>query len=243
MSAERAHGIADSVADVANESSTASSPQAGGVRSSATIAVLDYGMGNLRSIEKAIEHVGASAPITADHGTIAAADGLILPGVGAFPEAIRRIRDAEFDELIGQFLGAGKPVLGICLGMQLLFESSSEHGGAWGLGLLQGRVDTLEAGDLKVPQLGWNEVRWRRPSPLTEGIPDPGYFYFANSYSARVVDTRDVLGEAEYGAPFVAVVERPPLYGAQFHPEKSSRHGLRMLENFARICIAARVRA
>lgn len=205
-----------------------------------TIAILDYGMGNLRSVEKALEHVGVNAPIVSKPEDVHAADGLILPGVGAFPEAMRRIRDARYDELIGAFLADGKPVLGICLGMQLLFESSSEHEGGWGLGLLQGRIDALDAGDLKVPQLGWNEVRWTRSSALTEGLPNPGYFYFANSYSARVVSRDDVLGESDYGAPFTAVVERHPLYGAQFHPEKSSAHGLRMLSNFARICVSAK---
>lgn len=205
-----------------------------------TIAILDYGMGNLRSVEKALEHVGVDAPIVRTPEDVHAADGLILPGVGAFPEAMRRIREARYDELIGAFLADGKPVLGICLGMQVLFESSSEHEGGWGLGLLQGRIDALDAGELKVPQLGWNEVRWTRSSPLTEGLPNPGYFYFANSFSARVVSRDDVLGESDYGAPFTAVVERPPLYGAQFHPEKSSSHGLRMLSNFARICISAK---
>jgi glutamine amidotransferase len=213
---------------------TAISPLA---NSDLEIAILDYGMGNLRSVEKALEHVGVQAPIVNDADAAHAADGLILPGVGAFPEAMRRIREASYDELIPEFLASGKPVLGICLGMQVLFESSSEHEGSWGLGLLQGRVDTLDAGDLKVPQLGWNEVHWTRSSPLTEGLPEPGYFYFANSYSARVVNADDLLGQSDYGAPFTAVVERPPLYGAQFHPEKSSAHGLRMLANFAKICL------
>lgn len=196
------------------------------------IAILDYRMGNLRSVEKALQRTGAQVEVTADPARAELADGIVLPGVGAFPEAMRHIREREFDTLVGATLAAAKPVLGICLGMQVLFESSSEHEGAWGLGLLQGRVDRLEAGDLKVPQLGWNEVRWTRSSRLVEGIPDPGYFYFANSYAARAVDDRDVLGISDYGADFVAVVERPPLYGAQFHPEKSSAHGLRMLENF-----------
>lgn len=200
------------------------------------IAILDYGMGNLRSVEKALEHVGAHAPIVSDADAAHAADGLILPGVGAFPEAMRRIREAHYDELIPEFLASGKPVLGICLGMQVLFESSSEHEGSWGLGLLQGRVEVLDAGDLKVPQLGWNAVRWTRTSALTQGLQNPSYFYFANSYSARVVNRDDLLGESDYGAPFTAVVEKAPLYGAQFHPEKSSTHGLRMLSNFAKIC-------
>jgi len=200
------------------------------------VAILDYGMGNLRSVEKALEHVGAQVAIVDDAAGASAADGLILPGVGAFPEAMRRIRQARYDELIGEFLAGGKPVLGICLGMQLLFEASSEHEGAWGLGLLQGRVEQLDAGELKVPQLGWNEVRWTRGSALTAGVPNPGYFYFANSYSARLVDQNDLLGESDYGSTFTAVVERPPLYGAQFHPEKSSTHGLQLLKNFVAIC-------
>jgi glutamine amidotransferase len=207
------------------------------------IAILDYGMGNLRSVEKALEHVGVQAPIVSDAEAAHEADGLILPGVGAFPEAMRRIREAHYDELIPEFLASGKPVLGICLGMQVLFESSSEHEGSWGLGLLQGRVEGLDAGDLKVPQLGWNAVRWTRSSPLTEGLQDPSYFYFANSYSARVVNRDDLLGESDYGAPFTAVVEKAPLYGAQFHPEKSSTHGLRMLANFAKICVDVKAAA
>lgn len=207
------------------------------------IAILDYGMGNLRSVEKALEHVGVRAPIVSDAEAAHAADGLILPGVGAFPEAMRRIREAHYDELIPEFLASGKPVLGICLGMQVLFESSSEHEGSWGLGLLQGRVDVLDAGDLKVPQLGWNAVRWTRSSPLTDGLQNPSYFYFANSYSARVVNRDDLLGESDYGAPFTAVVEKAPLYGAQFHPEKSSTHGLRMLANFAKICVDVKAAA
>lgn len=204
------------------------------------IAILDYGMGNLRSVEKALEHVGVRAPIVDNAAAAHEADGLILPGVGAFPEAMRQIREAAYDVLIPEFLSGGKPVLGICLGMQLLFETSSEHEGSWGLGLLQGRVDTLDAGSLKVPQIGWNEVRWTRSSPLTTGLPDPSYFYFANSFSARLVDSGDLLGEAVYGAPFTAVVERAPLYGAQFHPEKSSKHGMRLLANFATICRQAK---
>lgn len=204
------------------------------------IAILDYGMGNLRSVEKALQRVGARAPIVTDVKVADESDGLILPGVGAFPEAMRRIRAARFDELVGGFLASGRPVLGICLGMQLLFESSSEHEGAWGLGLLQGRVDTLEAGDLKVPQLGWNEVRFKRASLLARGLPDPSYFYFANSYCAHPVSSEDELGSSDYGAPLTAVVERAPLYGAQFHPEKSSAHGLRLLANFVEICRLAK---
>lgn len=211
---------------------------AGGGRP-AQIAILDYGIGNIRSVEKAFEKVGAEAVVTSDHAAAREADGVVVPGVGAFPEGIKRLRESGFDELVAERLTSAVPVLGICLGMQLLFESSTEHGSSWGLGLLQGRVDELDAPGLKVPQMGWNSVRWTRPSPLTDGLPDPSYFYFVNSYSARVVDPHDLLGEAVYGAPFTAVVERAPLYGTQFHPEKSSAHGLMLLENFCKISLHA----
>lgn len=205
----------------------------------AQIAILDYGIGNIRSVEKAFEKVGAEAVVTSDHAAAREADGVVVPGVGAFPEGIKRLREAGFDELVAERLTSAVPVLGICLGMQLLFESSTEHESSWGLGLLQGRVDELNAPGLKVPQMGWNSVRWTRPSPLTDGLPDPSYFYFVNSYSARVVDPHDLLGEAVFGAPFTAVVERAPLYGTQFHPEKSSAHGLKLLENFCKISLHA----
>src|SRR5919198_3367299 len=133
------------------------------------IAVLDYGMGNLRSVEKALEHVGAEASVTRDNAEIRAADGIVLPGVGAFPKAMEEVRRLGFDELLHQRLGEGTPVLGICLGMQLLFEGSSELGGADGLGLLSGRVEGLVADGLKVPQIGWNPVSWRQSSGLTDG--------------------------------------------------------------------------
>jgi imidazole glycerol-phosphate synthase subunit HisH len=200
------------------------------------IAVLDYGMGNLRSVEKALARVGADPVVTRDHAEIRSADGLVLPGVGAFPKAMCNLRELELDVLIAERLSAAVPTLGICLGMQLLFETSSENEGAWGLGLLQGRVDRLPAPGLKVPHIGWNDVRWRRGSALLADLPEVSPFYFVHSYAPVVPTEEDVLGTAAYGEPFVCAVEREPLYGVQFHPEKSSTHGLRLLENFAGIC-------
>jgi len=206
----------------------------------ATIAVIDYGMGNLRSVEKALEKVGARATVTRDQDELRSADGLVLPGVGAFPKAMESLRGLELDTLLGDRLASGVPLLGICLGMQLLFEASSENEGAWGLGFLPGRVDRLSAPGLKVPHIGWNHVRWNRGSELLEGVPAESSFYFVHSYAPVVPADDDVLGTSEYGQRFVCAVERPPLYGFQFHPEKSSSDGLRLLSNFAGICAAVR---
>ena len=202
------------------------------------IAILDYGMGNLRSVEKALERIGAEPVVTADHETIRGADGLILPGVGAFPKAMRNLRELELDVAIADRLAAGVPTLGICLGLQLLFEASSENEGAWGLGLLQGRVERLPAPGLKVPHIGWNSVHWSKPSRLTAELPHECPFYFVHSFAPIVIAEEELLGTATYGEPFACAVEREPLYGVQFHPEKSSTNGLKLLENFAGICAA-----
>jgi imidazole glycerol-phosphate synthase subunit HisH len=202
----------------------------------ARIAILDYGMGNLRSVEKALERVGDEAWVSGDAEAARAADGLILPGVGAFPKAIRRVRELGLDSLVTDRLRAGTPVLGICLGLQLLFERSTEHGGAEGLGLVPGEVTALEAAGLKVPHIGWEPVRWERPSELTEGLAAETPFYFVHSFAVRPTDGADVLGTAEWGERFVCAVDRPPLYGVQFHPEKSSAAGLRLLAAFTAIC-------
>jgi glutamine amidotransferase len=202
---------------------------------STRIAILDYGMGNLRSVEKALEHVGVTASITSDAGEVRAADGVILPGVGAFPRAMERIRELGLDELIAERRGEGLPILGICLGLQLLFESSSELGGAAGLGLLEGPVGALEAEGLKVPHIGWEPVRWERESRLTDGIPSETPFYFVHSFAPRPRG-EDLLGSAAYGARFACAAERDNVFGVQFHPEKSSAAGLRLLSNFAGVC-------
>ena len=201
-----------------------------------TIAVLSYGMGNLRSVEKALERVGAEARITADPELAREADGLVLPGVGAFPKAMRRLGELGLDALVAERLGAGVPVLGICLGLQLLFERSTELGGSDGLGLLPGEVTELHATGLKVPHIGWEPVRWERSSELAGGLASETPFYFVHSFTVRPRSERDVAGTAQWGERFACVVARPPLYGVQFHPEKSSAAGLRLLANFAEIC-------
>lgn len=208
--------------------------------SSIELAIVDYGMGNRRSVEKALEHVGARATITSEHDALRAAAGLVLPGVGAFPLAMQRIRELGLDELLCELVRAGTPVLGVCLGMQLAFDSSTELGGAAGLGIIRGEVRQLDAGTLKLPHIGWNEVTFVKPdSPLLAGLPQRCAFYHVHSFAPVPADERDVLGTAEYGARFVSAVQHDSFYGVQFHPEKSSAAGLRLLANFARICTAA----
>jgi glutamine amidotransferase len=208
------------------------------VSATARVAVLDYGMGNLRSVEKALERAGADVIVTSDHELARSADGLVLPGVGAFPRAMRNLTELGLDELLRERAAAGTPVLGICLGLQLLFQASSENTESAGLGFLEGRVERLRAPGLKVPLIGWSPVRWAKRSELIEGLPDQCPFYFVHSFAPVGVVAEDSLGEADYGGTFTCAIERPPLYGVQFHPEKSSAHGLRLLGNFAGICTA-----
>jgi imidazole glycerol-phosphate synthase subunit HisH len=202
------------------------------------IAILDYGMGNLRSVGKALEHVGAEPFLTSDHARVREADGIVLPGVGAMPKAMERVRDLKLDQLLRERVEAAVPVIGLCMGMQLLFDSTAEMGGAEGIGLLRGPVEALDAPGLKVPQIGWNPVSWRRASPLNEGLPAPCAFYHANSFAPRPADPDAVLGTAEYGSEFVSVVERVPVYGLQSHPEKSGPDGLQLLKNFVSLAAA-----
>jgi glutamine amidotransferase len=205
------------------------------------IAVVDYGMGNRRSVEKALAHVGARARVSSDHDALRAADGLVVPGVGAFPRAMERLRELGLDALLRERVESGTPTLGICLGLQLAFDHSSELGGAAGLGLIAGEVHGLRTGTLKLPHIGWNEVRFTKPeSRLLADIPLECAFYHVHSLAAEPERDEDVLGVAEYGAPFVTAVEKGSFYGVQFHAEKSSAAGMRLLANFARICIGAR---
>jgi imidazole glycerol-phosphate synthase subunit HisH len=201
------------------------------------IAILDYGMGNLRSVAKALEHVGARPELTNEHARVREADGIVLPGVGAMPKAMERVRRLGLDELLRERVEAGVPLIGLCMGMQLLFESTTELGGAAGIGLLEGPVEQLDAPGLKVPQIGWNPVAWRRESALNAGLPNPCAFYHANSLAPRPARGEDVLGTADYGSEFVSAVARTPVYGVQFHPEKSGSHGLALLGNFVRACV------
>lgn len=201
----------------------------------ARIAVVNYGMGNLRSVEKSLARVGCEPLLTSEGADLAAADGLVLPGVGAFPKAMQRIGELGLADPIRAAAAAGTPVLGLCLGMQLLFERSSELGGAEGLGLLDGEVDRLRAEGLKLPHIGWSPVAWERDSPLTAGLPDGTPFYFVHTFVARPASD-ELIGSAEHGERFAAVVGRHPVYGTQCHPEKSSADGLRLLANFVSLC-------
>jgi glutamine amidotransferase len=201
------------------------------------IAVVDYGMGNRRSVQKALQRVGAHAAITSDHTELHAADGLVVPGVGAFPQAMRNLDRLGLTDLIRARAQAQTPILGICLGMQLLFERSQELEPAEGLGLIAGEVTPLDAGGLRLPHIGWNEVRFERSSSLTEALPAAGCpFYHVHSMVARPSDVADVVGSTEYGERFATIVARDSVLGVQFHPEKSSAHGLQMLASFARQC-------
>jgi glutamine amidotransferase len=205
------------------------------------IAVIDYDMGNRRSVEKALEQVGASAGITRDVQEIQQADALVLPGVGAFPRGMQNLRRYGLDETLRDRAAAGTPLLGICLGMQLLFDSSTELGELTaGLGLIGGEVRAIDAGKLRVPHIGWNEVRFERDSQLTAELAAEGApFYHVHSYAAHPVEQEHVVGTTAYGERFATIVARGSVYGTQFHPEKSSRDGLTLLASFVRLVRAA----
>ncbi len=203
------------------------------------IAIVDYGMGNRRSVEKALQHVGARTLVSSDPDRLCAAAGLVVPGVGAFPRAMENLRRLGLDELLRERVATGVPVLGICLGMQLAFEHSAEQGGAEGLGLIAGEVRPLAARGLKLPHIGWSEVTFTAPGPLRAELPERCAFYHVHSLAPLPSRPEDVLGTAEYGETFATAVQRGSFYGVQFHPEKSSAAGLRMLANFATACLPA----
>jgi glutamine amidotransferase len=203
------------------------------------VAILNYGMGNLRSAAMAFEHVGASVEVTSDHDAVRAAHAVVLPGVGAFPKAMEAVRRLGLDELVRERVEAGVPVLGICLGMQLLFESSTELGGASGIGLVTGAVEPLDGAGLKVPQIGWNAVEWRPEKQLATGLGARTAMYHVHSYAVKPEDPEVIAGTAVYGTEFVSAIERGNLFGVQFHPEKSSRDGLHLLRNFVNVSVPA----
>jgi imidazole glycerol-phosphate synthase subunit HisH len=204
------------------------------------IAVLDYGIGNLRSAQKALEHVGADARLTADPGLIADADGLVLPGVGAFGRCMEAMRASGLDEVALGAIAADRPFLGICIGMQMLYETSEEAPDVRGLGVLRGRVRRLPGG-VKRPQMQWNVLEPSRSSGLLTGLDQPVWVYFDHSYAAEL--SVDVVATCDYGGAVTAAVERGRLWATQFHPEKSSSVGLALLGNFVRSVERARTGA
>ncbi len=197
----------------------------------ANIAIIDYGMGNLRSVQKAFEHIGVSAEITSDANVLARADGAALPGVGAFADCIKNLDETGLVPTIREFVASGRPFLGICLGLQLLFDSSVEGGQYEGLGLLPGQVVSLPR-DRKVPHMGWNNLKILRPDPLFKGLPEEAFVYFVHSYHAAPADPAILSATTDYGIPVTAAVQRGNLYATQFHPEKSGDVGMQILRNF-----------
>ena len=198
------------------------------------IAIIDYGVGNLRSVEKAFAAAGAQAVISNDATVLRQASALVLPGVGAFAHCMTELAKRGFGELVHESVAQGKPLLGVCVGMQMLFDDSEEFGATAGLGLLRGRVRRF-AGDLVVPQVGWNQVRQRCSHPLLAGVGDSAFFYFVHSYFCEVDDQAVAIGETDYGVPYASVVAQGSVYGVQFHPEKSQSAGLSLLGNFSRL--------
>ncbi|HVC98002.1 MAG TPA: imidazole glycerol phosphate synthase subunit HisH [Pirellulales bacterium] len=200
------------------------------------IAIVDYGMGNLRSVQKGFERVGHTATISNDPTVIAKAGKVVLPGVGAFPDAIGELRRRELVKPILDAIDAGKPFLGICLGLQLLFEVGWEGGRHEGLGVLAGEVVRFDVpNDYKVPHMGWNQVAIRKPAPLLAGLADGAHVYFVHSYYVVPADRSVIATETEYPDPFTSMIWRDNLYATQFHPEKSQADGLRILKNFAEL--------
>lgn len=205
------------------------------------IAVIDYGSGNLRSVARALQNLGAEFTLTDDPAELERASALILPGQGAFADCVANLRNRGLDPVIRACIDGGKPYLGICLGLQVLFDESEEFGRTPGLGLLRGRVRRFSGAPfeghppaLKVPHMGWSRIEVRRPSPLFDGIGSGAYFYFVHSFYCDAADSADVLASADHGLTFAASAGRDRVFGIQFHPEKSQAAGRRLLQNFLR---------
>jgi len=196
------------------------------------IAIIDYGVGNLRSVEKAFVAVGAHAVVSSDAHVLREADGLVLPGVGAFRACMKSLSQRGFSDLVRERVAAGTPLLGLCVGMQMLFDGSEEYGPSPGLGFLRGQVRRF-SNEVRVPQVGWNQVKIKRSHPLLDGIEDDAFFYFVHSYYCDPQDREEIIGETDYGASYASVVTQGNVCGVQFHPEKSQVSGLRLLRNFA----------
>ncbi len=196
------------------------------------IVIVDYGMGNLRSVEKGFLKVGVDAKIVSDPKSIDDARGIVLPGVGAFRDCIRNLTDANLTDAIIKAIDKGKPYLGICLGLQVLFSESEEFGICRGLDVFRGRVVKFAESELKVPHMGWNTVRIVRRPPIFDGISDEGYFYFVHSFYVSPQDRGIVAGTTEYGSEFTSMVWKDNIFATQFHPEKSQEMGLKILKGF-----------
>jgi len=202
-------------------------------RSPVRVAIIDYGVGNLRSVEKAFAATGSEAIVSDDERVLGEAERLVLPGVGAFRACINALGERGFDRLVRERVEAGTPLLGVCVGMQMLFDESEEFGQTKGLGFLRGRVRRFPDA-LLVPQVGWNQVEQHGGlHPLLEGIGDGAFFYFVHSFYCDAAEQRDILGRTDYGHQYASVVARGHICGVQFHPEKSQAAGLRLLKNFA----------
>ena len=199
-----------------------------------SIAVVDSGSGNLRSVERALAQVGGSPVLTSDPDVVRRADRVVVPGQGAFADCMAAMTRTGLGEAVREVVRAGRPYLGICLGLQILFEESEEHGPVAGLGLLPGRVVRFAPSVGKVPHIGWNQVTGARPEPLLEGVPDGAHFYFIHSYLAQPTDPGAVALTCDYGGPFCAAVRMDNLFACQFHPEKSQGMGLRLLSNYVK---------
>lgn len=197
------------------------------------IAIINYGVGNLRSVEKAFEAVGKPALVTGDAGAIREAERLVLPGVGAFGECARRLRESSLDELVLEAAEQNKPVLGLCVGLQLMFDEGFEFGTHKGLGLMRGRIVRFAESGPRVPQIGWNQIENVKSHPLLKGLENGTYFYFVHSYRIETDDEEIVMAETEYGLRYPSICARGSVCGVQFHPEKSQTAGLRLLANFA----------
>lgn len=195
------------------------------------VAIVDYGVGNLRSVEKAFAATGCDAVVTANESELLGAERLVLPGVGAFAACMKALSERGFDRLVRKRAEAGTPLLGVCVGMQLLFDESEEFGSTPGLGLLRGRVRRFENG-LVVPQVGWNRIHQRRGHVLFDGVEDGAFCYFVHSFYCEPADEKVIAGATDYGGKYASVVAKENVCGVQFHPEKSQDVGLQMLKNF-----------
>ena len=206
------------------------------------IALIDYGSGNIRSVQKALEHAGGEVELVSEPARLADADAVVLPGVGDFGDCARGVKARGLWEPLRSWLGSGRPFLGICVGYQLMFESSEEAPGESGFGFFKGSVQRFRGEGLKVPQIGWNNLEFTRPHPLWNGLPDGAFVFFVHSFYPVPVDAADITARTDYGVSFAAAAARGAAAGVQFHPEKSQETGLQILRNFIASCPAAAAR-